>query len=1011
MEQGAKHVYAGFMLKHILIGLSVCILLLLGAILILPGLVPTDSYRDRLEADLSRSLSRDVAISGDIKISTFPVIQIETGSVSLANPEDFLEGQFVEVKSLSAKVKLWPLLRKRVEISGITLQSPTIRLQTLEDGRRNWAGKETDKTVETGPFKRDGRFTEYDPALALLRIQNGSIQYSDAATDQDIRLENINIDLSIPSLNKPLSLNGDFLLDGLETAIDTNIASPADFLNGLATDFSANIITPDGDIKTSGQFLPGEDIAITATFNAESQSPNRLAARLPFPEDITLPDLTSLTANGEATYSPTVMRMSDLKFGATGTGIEIAYSGALDLSEGATNKGQFSANLEDMSIIEPYLEEPIDALNALSSISSKGDIEWSSGQFSASNLEAIAKGSDLSLEFIGSAAFTDALRLNGDFEGETDDISKLVKMAGLDQPDAAALKRLYAKGRIALADGKTTLTNLTATASEGHLNGDYSGEISFQTTLDLDGAFSGEISDLKALDEALPRDIPYSDIAKRITIASQIQSDSGTYTFSNLSAELLEGLLNGDFRGTLKFGTESDISGALSINAESLRAIAATRNVTLPASTEGGEIFETLGISGNVSGTPEEITFESGRLTLDSLAGTGDFTVDLRSAKPMLRGALAFGPLDLRPYMAAWSEQNPNGEILPWSEEKITLAGLEAANANIDISAPSILMDRIELGQTSGVVTLVNGILTADLKNMALYGGTASGTFSMQSINGVPTIDINTTIKSVAAQEFFLASGGFNKVTGTSDISMDFKGRGESQAAIMRSLTGDGTFTVKEGQLLGLDAGTLLSGIDTALSERKLPQGIGLGETTQFNDIDGLFVLSNGRALLNGFNLQSGDFFMEADGAIDIGQQSIDVGIRPKLTTGSDLAQFGIPLRFTGGFGQTNASLDSNFLQDIAIAKARGKAGDTIKDNIGRPLGGILGGVIGGNTQTSPSAPAEGDTPPSETEAQPEPLPTKPEPETPEQANTPEAQIENALKGLFGRKKTDDKAE
>ena len=48
------------MIRRILIALALILILFVGAILILPGLVPTDTYREKLEAELSRSLARDV---------------------------------------------------------------------------------------------------------------------------------------------------------------------------------------------------------------------------------------------------------------------------------------------------------------------------------------------------------------------------------------------------------------------------------------------------------------------------------------------------------------------------------------------------------------------------------------------------------------------------------------------------------------------------------------------------------------------------------------------------------------------------------------------------------------------------------------------------------------------------------------------------------------------------------------------------------------------------------------
>ena len=119
------------MFKRILLGLALILIILVGAILVLPGLVPTDTYREKLEAELSRSLARDVNITGEIKVSTFPTISVQTDGLSLANPEGFSSSTFMKVDGMSAKIRLLPLLSKQVEISGVEFDSPDI---TLENG-------------------------------------------------------------------------------------------------------------------------------------------------------------------------------------------------------------------------------------------------------------------------------------------------------------------------------------------------------------------------------------------------------------------------------------------------------------------------------------------------------------------------------------------------------------------------------------------------------------------------------------------------------------------------------------------------------------------------------------------------------------------------------------------------------------------------------------------------------------------------------------------------------------
>jgi uncharacterized protein involved in outer membrane biogenesis len=1125
------------MIKRIAIALVLITILFLAAITILPGLVPTDTYRDKLEASLSQTFARDVKISGDIKLSTFPIIKVETGGVTLSNSPGFSENNFVDVQGMSAKVKLLPLLRKQVEISGVTLNAPTVRLEKSSSGEVNWTLNETSERPvtpeESGPYKRDGRYTEYDPSLALLQISNGKVFYSDAVSDREITIEEVNLSLKAPGLRSPASLNGDLIIEGLTTKLSAELTTPHKFLSGEAASFEAIIDTDEGRIDTTGEFLKSEDIAFNATYSSSSEAPLSLARRLPLPEDLTLPPLSRLNAAGDISYGPNLTRFPKLDFAAKGAGINVSYNGRveasdaltaegdfifrlddmsviapylespiegldllstlsatgrlsyapesiqfpnldisaegraieatfngrMDLSDGATSTGVFSAKLDDVSVIQPLLENPIEALTALSSVSALGDVAWTGKQFSLTNIESTVSGPDLAANFNGDANYNEGVSLSGSFDAETRDLPAVIETAGLLLPDAAALKRLTAKGQLIFADDKVTVSDLTASASEGFLNGQYEGEFGYDEKMNLAGQFNGEISDLGALDAALPRDIPYSDVAKRITLSSQIGTTAQGYALSGLSAALEDGLLNGDFKGQLSLGDKSDVSGLLTMSADSLREIAMTQDVDVPPSTPVGRIFEAFQLSGEVSGTAEVINFNNGALGLDNISTSGDFVLNMTGTKPLLTGQLDMNALDLRPYMAAWSEQKPDGVILPWSTTPINLGGLEAVDAEINFNAPEIIMDRLKLGATEGRVDLKNALLSTDLSKSQLYGGLVNGSLSLSGASGIPRVSIQADIDSVTAQNFLSAASGFDKVAGTATLSLSLDGQGISQDAIMKSLTGKGSFKILNGQLLGINADELMSGLDTALTNRTIPQGLGLGKVTNFKDLIGNFSITNGRANLGNFELQSGAVFIDAAGMVDIGAQRLNIGIRPKLSEGSDLAQFGIPLKFSGAFGEAKAGLDTDVLADIAKAKAREKAGGLIQDRVGGTVGGILGGIIGGNQnvpaqETSEIPPSiSSDTPAINESTQPPESPKEqtplgsiddateqsspenapvtegvsPEPAAPDPATSPETEssepsvpvdlpkpeeaIENALKDLFGRKKKENTGE
>ena len=1018
------------MIKRILIGLTVLVLILVGALMILPGLIPTDTYREKLESELSRTLSRDVEITGEIKLSTFPTISIQTDGVSFSNPEGFSSETFMKVDGMSAKVRFMPLLSKQVEISGVEFDSPVISLEKRADGKVNWAlgnpKEEKAEPKDTGPFKRDGRYTDYDPSLKLLRIKNGNIYYKDDTAGLSHTISEVNLDLRAPGLSKPLKLDGDLTFDDLAVSLTGELESPADFLNGKATNFYTELKTIEANVDVNGQFAASQNIEFTANFSADSQTPLTAAKRFHLPEDLKLPPLNSVSASGSVNFNGKA-NFPTLDAKVVGKGFDAAYQGKLDLRDGLAGSGKVNAKLTDTSVVTPYLKEPIEALNAIDAVDVASDVSWVKSNYTLSNIVANVKGPDLATSYTGDAKYAEALGLNGTFDVAAGDLPALLKRIGQDQPnaavvkrvtakgnviledknvtltnlvaktsegaangqftgnldynerlnlngafdaavadlpqlltligqtqpDAAALKRVSATGNIAMAGGKTTISGLNAKATEGLANGQYTGDISYDDALSLNGEMRADIQDLGSLNAALEREIPYSDTVKRITFSSNISTVSDTYNLTNLSAKLEDGRLNGSFDGRLAIGDAPDLSGNLAISATSLRAIAASQGVELPPNTDLGPIFENMNFSGQVSGTPNKITFTSGSIQLDKLTGNGDFTLLLAETKPNLTGTLALGVMDLRPYMSAWSAQRPTGGIMPWSTNTIELAALNSANARINITTPSIKTDRLELGQTDALLTLQSGTLTAKLNKTQLYDGAASGALSISNATGRAALGIQTDIRGVAAQSFLAATGGFDKVSGHADFKFDIKGSGASQADIMRNLNGNGTFNILHGKLDGIDAEGLLSGFDQALTTQQLPAGIGLGKSTDFEDLNGSFSVVNGVATIAGYKLSSGNLIMEGDGQIDLGNQTLDIGFRPRLQGGSNLAGVGVPLRFAGKFGQAKPGLDSGALTQLATARARDVAAKALKDKLGGSLGNTLGGLVGGNTQGS----------------------------------------------------------
>src|SRR5678816_1889363 len=147
-------------------------LIVIGLILVVVFVDPND-YRDDIQRIVKEKTGRELTLSGDLKLSVFPWIALETGPASLGDAQGFGPEPFVSIKEAHVGVRLLPLLRGKVEVGSVRLDGARIRLITDESGRDNWADLGKSETPPTTPQPETGA-TEI-PTIAGLEISDAAV--------------------------------------------------------------------------------------------------------------------------------------------------------------------------------------------------------------------------------------------------------------------------------------------------------------------------------------------------------------------------------------------------------------------------------------------------------------------------------------------------------------------------------------------------------------------------------------------------------------------------------------------------------------------------------------------------------------------------------------------------------------------------------------------------------------------------------------------------------------------
>jgi AsmA protein len=149
-------------------------------------LVNPNDYKGRIAAAVKESTGRDLVLKGDIKLSVFPWIALELGPASLGNPPGFGEEPFLAFNRAAVRVKLFPLLAKRLEMDRVELDGLDLRLRKNPEGTGNWEnfGQGQKRAENAGSDKVGGQ----TPALAGIQITHGRVSY------QGIVVEKFNLE-------------------------------------------------------------------------------------------------------------------------------------------------------------------------------------------------------------------------------------------------------------------------------------------------------------------------------------------------------------------------------------------------------------------------------------------------------------------------------------------------------------------------------------------------------------------------------------------------------------------------------------------------------------------------------------------------------------------------------------------------------------------------------------------------------------------------------------------------
>jgi len=187
---------------------------IIAALLIIPLFVDVQKYKPVIEDRVAEATGRPFSVGDDLKLSLFPWAGISLSDLQLGNTAGFTEKEFVRVKSFEVRVKLLPLISKKIQIKRFVMDEPRIVLVKNKNGRGNWEQPKQQQPAAAAkkliPGVPPPAGVSGLPVSVLtvgnFSIKNGSALWIDHRANTRQEVKDISLVLKDVSLDRPVQL-------------------------------------------------------------------------------------------------------------------------------------------------------------------------------------------------------------------------------------------------------------------------------------------------------------------------------------------------------------------------------------------------------------------------------------------------------------------------------------------------------------------------------------------------------------------------------------------------------------------------------------------------------------------------------------------------------------------------------------------------------------------------------------------------------------------------------------
>lgn len=258
---------------------------------------PSGFIRQRIADEVRSRTGRELVMAGPASFTFYPAIGISLKDVSLSGPPG-MGGKLAQMQALEVSISPSALLSRRAEIQSLVLRNPTFDFRIGKDGRKNWRFASSNDAVRFAELQKPEIRSDVAPIVVAaadsaptaasglavndlklqdVRIEGGTIRFTDERTGRTEQVQGVNAKLGLPSLSKPLSATGNFAWRNKKLDFDGTVTDVANFSRQQAAHLTFKAKNDVLSASYDGSVLLNEGVALDGQVKAQSNSARALA--------------------------------------------------------------------------------------------------------------------------------------------------------------------------------------------------------------------------------------------------------------------------------------------------------------------------------------------------------------------------------------------------------------------------------------------------------------------------------------------------------------------------------------------------------------------------------------------------------------------------------------------------------------------------------------------------------------------------------------------------------------